>query len=545
MKKIIGTIIIAVIAVQAIFAQSDKSFEMLKNLEIYSNTYKNLELFYVDEIQPGSLMKIGIDAMLKSLDPYTVFYPESDIEDVKMLTEGQYDGIGCTIFGRDGKVIISSLMENKPAHKAGLLVGDVILEIDGIKMQHKTSEEVSSLLKGQVNSTTVITLERIGEKNPLKINVKREKIKIDNVASSKMFDNHIGYISLSGFMEKAYSEFKKSYDLLKQQGMNKLIIDLRSNGGGLMGEAINIISMFVPQNTLAVSMRGKSSDRNQDFFTKQAPVDTAIPIIVLLDGMSASASEILAGTLQDLDRAVVMGQTSFGKGLVQNVIPVAYNAQMKITTAKYYIPSGRCVQAIDYEHRDANGKALRLPDSLRSLFYTKKGRPVYDGLGIEPDVKLDVPEIPDVLLMLTGNYLVFDFANEYFRNHKLIASADKFELSQSDYDNFIQFVKKSDNNSYQTNSELSIQILEETAKEEGYYEVVKEQINALKEAVKNEKANDFEKHKKLISEYLSGEIVSRYYLQSGMAEYNFKTDGEIKSACGLLLQPDKIREILK
>ncbi|GHV35397.1 peptidase S41 [Bacteroidia bacterium] len=545
MKKIISIIIISVIAVQAFFAQSDKSFEMLKNLEIYSNTYKNLELFYVDDIQPGSLMKIGIDAMLKSLDPYTVFYPESDIEDVKMLTEGQYDGIGCTIFGRDGKVTISSLMEGKPAHKAGLWVGDIILEIDGIKIQNKTSEEVSSLLKGQVNSTAVITVERIGEKNPLKINVKREKIKIDNVASSKMFDQHIGYISLSGFMEKAYAEFKKSYELLKQQGMDKLIIDLRGNGGGLMSEAINIISMFVPQNTLAVSMKGKSPDRNQDFFTKQSPVDTLIPIVVLIDGMSASASEILAGALQDLDRAVVMGQTSFGKGLVQNVIPVAYNAQMKITTAKYYIPSGRCVQAIDYEHRDENGKALRLPDSLRSLFHTQKGRPVYDGLGIEPDVKSDVSEIPDVLLMLTGNYLIFDFANEYFRNHKSIAPADKFELSQSDYDDFIQFVKKSDNDNYQTNSELSIQILEETAKEEGYYEAVKAQIAALEAAIKNEKANDFEKYKAVVLKYLSGEIISRYYLQSGMAEYNFKTDDEIKSACELLLQSEKIREILK
>jgi carboxyl-terminal processing protease len=350
---------------------------------------------------------------------------------------------------------------------------------------------------------------------------------------------------LSGFLEKTYSEFKKSFELLKQQGMNKLIIDLRGNGGGLMSEAINIISMFVPQNTLAVSMKGKSSDRNQDFFTKQSPIDTAMPIVVLIDGASASASEILAGALQDLDRAVVMGQTSYGKGLVQNVIPVAYNAQMKITTAKYYIPSGRCVQAIDYEHRDENGKAFRLPDSLRSLFHTKKGRPVYDGLGIEPDVKLDLPEIPNVLLMLTKNYLVFDFANDYFRNHKSIAPPAQFELSQKDYDEFIQFVKKSDNSNYQTNSEISIQILEENAKEEGYYETVKERINALKEAINNEKANDFENYKAVISDYLSSEIILRYYLQSGTEEYNLKTDNEIKTACELLLQSDKMQEILK
>lgn len=411
-KKLTTIILILVFGFTMKAQTPDKTFEILKNLEIMGATYKQVYLFYVNETNPGALMKTAIDAMLQSLDPYTVYIPEANIEDVRMLKEGQYEGIGSIIMQRDKKTYIAEVYEHFPAQKAGLKPGDQILAINGTDIAQKNIEEISHLLKGQVNTTLTINIIPLGEKEPKEMSIQREAIHFDNVTYSTLFENQTGYIRLDGFTEGAAKEFKESFLKLKEQGADKLVIDLRNNGGGLMNEAISIVALFIDKGLPVVSMKGKQQENDQTFLTENDPLDKNIPIVVLINRSSASASEILAGALQDYDRAVIMGQRSFGKGLVQNIVPLNYHAQLKITTAKYYVPSGRCVQAIDYGNRDKQGIAHKLPDSLRTAYKTQNGRTVYDGDGIEPDVELATKNLSDIATSLLESYNIFDFEIE-------------------------------------------------------------------------------------------------------------------------------------
>lgn len=525
-------------------AQNDNAFEVLKNLEIFSTTYKQLHLHYVDETQPGKLIKTAIDAMLQSLDPYTNYIPEANIEDVRILTEGAYEGIGTLIMERNGKTYISDIYEGFPAHKAGLMVGDRILTINGASVDDRTNEEVSILLKGQANTSLTLQVLRFGESTPVEKTLVREAIKFKNVTYSTVLPKNIGYIKLSGFTEGAAAEVKEAFLKLKSDHASRLILDLRGNGGGLMSEAVSIVNLFVKKNQPVVSMKGKVESRNQIFNTTKDPIDTILPIVVLIDRASASASEIVAGALQDLDRAVIVGQRSFGKGLVQNILPLDYNAQLKITTAKYYIPSGRCVQAIDYTERDADGIAKKVPDSLRTAYKTRNGRTVYDGDGIEPDIELEPQPISNISAALYAKLLFFDFANEYRHHHEQLGKPDVFEVSDSLFDEFKTFLNGKDCN-YLTQTESKLESLEEAAKEEKYFDAIKTELENLKKQLSHDKNADLEKNKDEIKEILAIELVSRYYYEKGALEFSLRKDKEVEKALELLESPAEIQNTLK
>ncbi len=525
------------------FAQNDKTFEVLKNLEIFSSTYKQLHLHYVDETQPGKLMKVAIDAMLQSLDPYTNYIPEANIEDVRMLTEGSYEGIGTLIMEREGKIYLSEIYEGFPAYKAGLMVGDRILTINGANIDNRTNEEVSTLLKGQANTPLTLTVQRFGTTEPIEKTLTREAIKFKNVSYSTLLADSTAYIKLDGFTEGAGKEVRDAFLKLKADGANKLILDLRGNGGGLMNEATNIVNLFVDRGLPVVSMKGKVETRNQSFSTRNEPVDLSIPVVVLIDRASASASEIVAGALQDLDRAVIIGQRSFGKGLVQNILPLDYNAQLKITTAKYYIPSGRCVQAIDYADRDAEGRAKKVPDSLRTAFKTRNGRTVYDGDGIEPDIETKIELMSNISLTLFAKLHFFDFANTYRHQHETLEKPAEFEVSDSLFNAFKAYLNGKDCN-YQTQTESSLTALEEIAKEEKYFEAIKEELDLVKKQLYHDKNADLDKNKDEIKNILGVELINRYYYAKGTSEFGLRYDPDTKKAIEILNNPTEYKRIL-
>jgi carboxyl-terminal processing protease len=503
-------------------------FEISKNLEIFTSLYRELNMFYVDETNPGDLMKTGIDAMLESLDPYTNYIPETDIEDYRFMTTGQYGGIGSLIRAIDGDVYIAEPYENSPSQKAGMKAGDKILKIDGLSIKGKEQDEISKILKGQAGTTVTIVLERDG--NTLEKAIKREEIKIPDVAFSGMLDESTGYIRLGSFTRTAGKEVKDAFLKLKnEQGMKNLVFDLRGNGGGLLNEAVDIVNYFIPKGQEVVNTKGKIAEWDKSYKALNEPLDTEIPIVVLVDGNSASASEIVSGSLQDLDRAVVLGENTYGKGLVQNTRPLFYNAQLKLTVAKYYIPSGRCIQRLDYSHRDKEGSVKAVPDSLIKAFKTKNGRPVFDGRGIEPDVKLDQQEFAPILASLVNNNLFFKFASKYEKEHTTIATAKEFRLTDQEYNDFVTFLNGKDY-SYTTKTEKDLEKLKETAVTEKYYNDVKDKFDALKNELVAEKENDLTKFKPEIKEILENEIVSRYYYQKGRVETSLANDPGIEKA---------------
>ena len=526
------------------FSQNQRTFEVLKNLEIFTSIYKHLHLHYVDEIQPGELMKTGIDAMLQSLDPYTVYIPESNIEDLRILTEGSYEGIGTLIMSRDGKTFISEIYEGYPAHKAGLMIGDQILTVNGAAITNRTNEEVSTLLKGQANTPLTLTIQRFGEHKTIEKTLVRQAIKLKNVSYSAILSDNVGYIKLDGFTEGAANEVKEAFLKLKADGATKLILDLRGNGGGLMNEATDIVNLFVDRGLPVVSMKGKVEARNQTFSTRHEPVDRDIPIVVLIDRASASASEIVAGALQDYDRAVIVGQRSFGKGLVQNILPLDYNAQLKITTAKYYIPSGRCVQALDYADRDDDGRAKKVPDSLRTAYKTHSGRTVYDGDGIEPDIELDPEQISNITATLYLKQHFFDFANQYQHKHKTLPKPSDFVVSDHLFNEFKTYLDGKDTE-YKTQTEMGLEILEKLAKEEKYYDAIKKELELVKIQLFHDKDADMDKNKAEIKEILGLELVNRYYYQKGVAEFALRTDKGVKKAIEILKNLEVYRNILR
>ena len=522
-----------------------KEFDLLKHLEIFGSIYKELVLNYVDEVQTGDLMQHAVNAMLSTLDPYTVYIPESNIEDYKILTMGQYGGIGSLIHWRDGYVYIAEPYEGFPADRAGLKPGDKIVRLNGEDTKGRNVDEVSALLKGQAGTALDLVVEREGVRDPISVRLIRQEIKIDNVTYSVMLRDKTGYIRLDGFTQGAAGEVKQALLQLKKEGAEQLILDLRYNGGGLLDEAVKIVNLFCDKGLPVVSTRGKQRDRNNTFYTTESPVDKDIPLVILTSRGTASASEIVSGALQDYDRAVIIGERTFGKGLVQNILPLPYNAQLKVTVSKYYIPSGRCVQAIDYSRKDEDGHAPKIPDSLRTAFQTKGGRTVYDGDGIEPDLEKVYPTMGYALATLVTRHHIFDFANAYKRRHADIGPIDSFAVTDALYDEFLQFMRSRDY-TYQTGSEMLLDEMKDrlTADSSMDSEAVRTAYEQLKQAVAATKEGDLLREKQAISETLLEEIVSRYYYQKGRAQAELRQDEWVDTAIDLMNDRAEYKRIL-
>jgi carboxyl-terminal processing protease len=527
MKKLL--ILFALVAVIGPAARiGDDFFEISKNLEIFSDLYKNINLYYADDTQPGELMKTGIDAMLSSLDPYTTYIPESRIEDYRFMTTGQYGGIGSLIREMEDGIYISEPYQGYPAEKAGLMSGDRIVKVDGKSIEDKDQQEVSEFLKGSPGSTVKLEIERQGGV-VLEYNIKREEIKIPDVPYKGMLDDKTGYIKLNGFTQTASKEVKEAYKLLEGQGMSQLVLDLRGNGGGLLNEAVNIVNIFVPRGTEIVSTRGNIEEWDKTYKALNEPLSTTIPLVVLIDGGSASASEIVSGTLQDLDRAVIVGQQSFGKGLVQQTKDIAYGSKLKLTVAKYYTPSGRCIQKLDYFHKSQLGDVEEVPDSLVKEFRTANGRPVFDGRGIGPDVVVDDEELGEVIIALfTGNYF-FKYATVYKASHPNVSKAEVFSLTDEEIDFFIAWVDGKEVD-YETDSQEMLKKLIKATKEERYYDQAKADLDDLEKALQTNVRGDILKYKDQVRVMLESEIISRYEYQDGRTRHGLKDDPFIEKA---------------
>lgn len=521
----------------------DRLFEISKNLDIFATLYKEVNTYYVDEVNPNELIETGINAMLSSLDPYTNYIPEDDIEDFRTMTTGQYAGIGALVGNRNGKNTIIMPYKDLPAEKAGLKIGDEILKIDGVDASKRNSSEISKLLKGQANTDIELTIRRYGQDEPLNIPLTRDKIKINNVPYFGMVGEATGYIKLSDFTNGAGKEVKAALLQLKEDGAEKIILDLRDNPGGLLSEAVNVSNVFIEKNSEVVSTKGKMTDWNKSYKALNAPVDTEIPLVVLTSSRSASAAEIVAGVVQDYDRGVLVGQKTFGKGLVQATRPLTYNSQLKVTTAKYYTPSGRCIQAIDYSHRAADGSVGKMADSLKTAFETSNGRPVFDGGGVDPDFAVVHPKAPSILVSLMSKGHIFDFATQYHHNNADIGGVESFEIDDALYANFVDWVSDKDYD-YKTRVEKKIEELIEQAKKEQYYEDINDQIYALNDRVKHNKEADLENFRKEISYMLKEEIVSRYYLQEGIIRSSFAHDPDIAQALKVLKDSQTYQETL-
>lgn len=526
------------------FTFSNDYFEISKNLDIFYSVYKELNVGYVDGTKPGQLMKTGIDAMLSSLDPYTVYYTENDIEDYKYMTTGEYGGIGATVNDINGKIIIAEPYEGFSAYRAGLRAGDQIVGVNGIGVEGKKTEEISVLLKGQAGTPVKLRVIKAGQTTPTDISLNREEIKTKAVPYYGMLPNgETGYIKLTSFTENCSGEVKDAYMILKAKNCKNLVLDLRGNLGGLLFEAVNIVNFFVDRGQTVVYTKGKVAEWDKTYLSEKAPLDLQMPLVVLVDENSASASEIVSGALQDLDRAVIIGKRTYGKGLVQQTKDLVYNAKIKYTVAKYYIPSGRCVQALDYSHKDEEGRVEKVPDSLITAFKTKGGRIVYDGAGVMPDVKTEDERFENILISLISKYHIFNYATDYQLKHKSIADLQKFSLSDEEYQEFVKYLSDKDY-SYKTKSEADLDALKKTAEEEKYFGELENEYNALVKKMKDNKKDDLTKHKASIKRYLEAEIVSRYYFQSGRIEYSLRDDIDLKAAYKVLSDNAGLRNIL-
>lgn len=547
MKRIrkFSIIILILMAVPFIaFKYDDRYFEIAKNLDIFATMFKELNAYYVDEINPNKAMRLSIEAMLKQLDPYTNFYPEDDIEDYMTMTTGKYNGIGATVSHQGDKHLVVMIYEGSPADKAGMKIGDEILKVDGVDVVSRKGVDMGRLLKGQTGTTVKISVKRYGQNSPLDLTVGRDIVKTLNVPHSGMVNEEVGYIQLNDFTATAAKEVKSAFSDLKSQGMKKLIFDLRGNPGGLLNMAVEICNVFLPKDQLIVETRGKVADWNKKFTSMENPMDTEIPIIVLINSQSASASEIVSGTLQDYDRAVILGQRSFGKGLVQTTRDLTYNTKMKITTAKYYIPSGRCIQALDYSHRNSDGSVGRVPDSLKTAFKTKNGRTVYDGGGVDPDVKTEMVAMASVTSNLLAKNAIFDYATKYYFEHTNDKPQEKFSLKDTDYQDFMNWLKAR-NFTYATAMEKNLDNLEASAKKENNLDAVQEGLKSLREKINQSKQQDLIKHKAEIKEQLEAEILSRYYYQKAMKFVSFERDKEVQEALKLFKDIPRYQAILK
>ncbi len=524
----------------------DNAFEIAKNIQIFTTLYKEVNHYYVDELNPTKTMRTSINAMMKSLDPYTVFISEDEIEDYRTRTTGEYGGIGATIGVKNGKLIVIMPHENTPAKRAGLKIGDEILQINEVKVSAKNYNDLGKLLRGQPGTEVELIIKPYGATKTTKVKIKRERIKISHLPYYDVFEGDIGYVQLAEFTEGAAHSIQKAVEELKSKGAKSIILDLRDNPGGLLHESINLVNLFLPKDVEVVSTKGKISEWNKTYKTYKSPLDMHIPLVVLINGSSASASEIVAGVIQDYDRGVLVGQKSFGKGLVQSTRLLAYNCQVKITVAKYYTPSGRCIQAIDYSHKDKDGKASKIPDSLRRAFKTRGGRTVYDGAGLEPDVVLEKEELSPIAQNLISKNLFFEYANEYVlkKPKPNVKSAKEFSLSDADYQNFVAWVKNKDY-AYTTELEKNFENLIETAKKEKVYDNLQNDFNLLKSKIAKNKEADLITFKNEIRELLETEICTRYFYEKGQIEAQFDDDKELAEAIKILKDPKRYQEILK
>lgn len=545
-KKSIAGLFIGVFAL-GLFSfktDSERYFEIAKNLDVFATLFKEVNTYYVDDVPPAQMMRSGIDAMLKSLDPYTNYIPEDDIEDFRTMTTGQYGGIGAIIGSRDGKVVVQMPYENSPAHKAGLSIGDEILKVNGVDVRNKSTEEVSKLLKGQANTSIKLEVRSYGQTKSRNLELMRENIMVDNVPYYGMLNNEIGYLQLLGFTVDAGKEVKTAVQKLKEMGAKKIVFDLRDNPGGLLHEAVNISNVFVEKGRDIVSTKGKVEEWNKTYKALDEPLDLDMPLVILTSSRSASASEIVAGVMQDYDRAVLVGERTFGKGLVQVTRPLSYNSQLKVTTAKYYIPSGRCIQAIDYAHRNEDGSVAAIPDSLRAAFKTASGRVVYDGGGVSPDVEVEQPTYSEITKTIAGKGYFFDYANKYKVEHPSIPSAKEFKLTDAEYKKFVTYLDNKDL-SYTTAIESELEDVASKAKEGKHYNDIQAELDAIRKKVSHNKSNDLTRFRTEIQEMLEAEIASRYYLQKGYIESSFDDDPDILAAVQVLNDPAKYKAYLK
>ncbi|MDP4184596.1 MAG: S41 family peptidase [Bacteroidota bacterium] len=527
------------------FSRDEKNFEIAKNLDIYFSLFRELNLFYVDDIDPAKLVKTSIDKMLDSLDPYTNYIPESEMEEFNLMTTGEYAGIGALIgMHGENEIIISEPYEGFPAQKAGLHAGDVILEIDGKSTQKMTTQNVSDLLKGPVNKEVKIKILRPGTKKTIVFDLVREKIQIDAVPYYGMLDDKTGYIRLSNFTQDCSEHVRKAMVELKEKRHAKsLILDLRGNPGGLLYEAVRIANLFVPKGQEIVSTRGKVKQNDKSYYAESSALDPEIPLAVLVNSGSASASEIVAGALQDIDRAVIIGTRTFGKGLVQTTRDLSFNTKLKVTTAKYYIPSGRCIQALDYSHRNEDGSVGHVPDSLISEFRTKHGRKVYNGGGVLPDIIVESSRLSNLSINLVTKNIVFDFATQYFDKVPRIADPENFKVSEPMYNEFVEFVKQK-NFTYTSGSEEALKEVIETAKKERYYDISEAEIKALQKKLAPNSDKDLKEFEKEIKSLIKDEIVSRYYFQKGAIKASLMEDEILTKAIDVLHNSSKYISLL-
>lgn len=546
MKRVkIGVgVLITVGAIWAFQVPGEKYFDIAKSLDIFATLFKEVNAHYVDEVNPKKLIETGINGMLDQLDPYTDYIPEEDLEAFSIQTTGQYAGVGALIGIVNKKTVVTNPYVGFPAEQAGIRVGDELISVDGKNVQGNSTFEVSSLLKGKPKTEVVMEVKRVGQKETLKFKLTREKIKISNITYQGMINPEVGYIKLDEFTPGAGKEVEEAVTDLKKKGARRLILDLRDNPGGSLYEAVNIVNLFIPKGKEVVSTRGKVPEWNKVYTTLNNPIDTEIPLAILISGNSASASEIVAGSLQDYDRAVLVGQKTFGKGLVQTTRQLAYNAQLKVTTAKYYIPSGRCIQALDYEHRQSDGSVNKFPDSLKREFKTAAGRKVFDGAGLDPDVMVESATYSSAVIELVGSGLVFDYATKYCGEHGDVpASMQNFRLTDAEYQKFVSWVKDQ-KFTFSTELEGKANELIASAKRERYYDELQGQLKELKTKIEQSKNSALQRNKSELSRILEEEIAFHYRLAKGQIEVSMDRDPELVKATETLANQAGYKKIL-
>ena len=536
------------------FKGDDRNFQIAKNLDLINAIFKELDMFYVDTINPEEMIQNGVEGMLALTDPYTEYYPEEEVSSLKEMTTGKYGGIGAAIryYEAKDRIAIIEPTEGMPAAEAGVKAGDIILSVGGKEMvrgdmkPQDFSSKVSEALRGEPGTSFVLKVLRPlkNDSTVLEFQITRKNIRTNPIPYSGMVRDSIGYLALSSFTENSAKDFKKAFIELKRKGATSIIIDLRDNGGGSLSEAVDIVNLFVPKGQEIVVTKGKLKQGQGSFKTLSEPVDTQIPIAVLVNGGTASASEIVSGSMQDLDRAVVIGTRTFGKGLVQTIRPLPYNGSLKVTTSKYYIPSGRCIQAIDYAKKNADGSVARIPDSLTHVFHTAAGREVRDGGGIRPDIEVKGDRIPNIVFYLMNDDLIFDYATQYCWDHPTLASVDDFKLTDADYENFKKLVKSRDF-TYDRQSEKLLKNLKEVAEFEGYMDEASEEFKALEKKLNHNLDRDLDVFAKPIKEYISQEIVTRYFYQRGAVMERLKDDDDLKKAIEVLGDKEQYRKILR
>ncbi len=546
-SKLIKILVVVVLAIGTM-SFADEYFEISKNIDVFSALYKEVNTYYVDDVEPSKLMRSCIDGMLKTLDPFTNYFSGSQVETAKIQQGGKFGGLGIEIEMMNGYPVIISVTQNQPADISGLKVGDIIKTISGVSTKDKKKDDVDKILVGEPKSRIALTVERrtsLLDSKPLSFNIVREEIQENSVPFYGMITPEVGCIKLKIFNENAGKDVKEAFDSLKRinPNMKGIVLDLRGNPGGLLNEAVNIVNVFVEKNQLVVTTKGKVDEWNNTFKTLNDPSDTKIPLVIITNSSSASASEIVSGTMQDYDRAVVVGQRTYGKGLVQVTKPLSYNTVLKVTTAKYYIPSGRCIQALLYAEKNADGSVKRIPDSLKVAFKTKGGRQVWDGGGIDPDVKLTKVEHTKLAETLFLRHYMFDFCSDYKLTHDTIADAAVFKLTDEDFNNFVAYVKTKDC-SYKTESEDKLAALKEAATEEKYFDAVKVHYDAIAKKLEHDKELDIIKNKKEIVTVLENEIAGRYYYAYGKVKKSYQNDAEVAKAIEIIGNPTEYSELL-